>query len=485
MFVLGEKRDLRVDFFRGLALWWIFCDHIPGDVLGDYSLRNFALCDASEVFVLLAGFSAGSAYGSKMDRDGYGYAAVSVLHRAWTLFVAHVFLFVVYAAQVGYSANILGRFSYLDESHLDVLAGAPYRALLDALFLLYQPSLLNILPLYVVLLLIFAVALPLLRRPKCLLMLSMSLYFTVRAAGINLPSSLGGGWFFNPLAWQLLFVIGAMLAYAPVKMPEPRSLFDVVAVLILLIGLAIIWIFWKHPSVLSILPESVARGVLWIDKTTLDPLRLISVLSLLWLTVRLVPRGADWLRSRWSAPLVLMGQHSLPVFCVGIVIGFGGRLALELNNGALIQLLVNVIGASSLVTVGALAAWSGDCLRRRRARDTTSQPDSNSKDMKISHAHALGHPVLDRQSAHSRALPLNDRTTIQEPCDGLCWGKLSLDRLHALPPGVGAHAAEGGATYRVRLAAGLLQCSRSPRLVCSTFLTTHVLSSNGLQVLRR
>jgi hypothetical protein len=31
----NRARDLRVDFFRGLALWWIYTDHIPGDVLGD------------------------------------------------------------------------------------------------------------------------------------------------------------------------------------------------------------------------------------------------------------------------------------------------------------------------------------------------------------------------------------------------------------------------------------------------------------------
>jgi hypothetical protein len=389
MFVLGDKRDLRVDFFRGLALWWIFSDHIPGDVLGDYSLRNFALCDASEVFVLLAGFSAGSAYGSAMDRYGYGYAAVSVLRRAWTLFVAHVFIFVVYAAQVGYSANILGRLSYLDESHLDVLAGAPYRALLEALFLLYQPSLLNILPLYVALLLIFCIALPLLRRPKLLLVLSVGLYFIVQVAGINLPSSLGGGWFFNPLAWQFLFMIGAMLAYAPIRMPEPRRLFDMAAVLILLVGLVIIWVFWKDPPVLSILPQPIADRVLSIDKTTLDPMRLASVLSLLWLTVRLVPRGAGWLRSRWSAPLVMIGQHSLPVFCAGIVLSFGGRLALELNNGALSQFLVNLLGAGSLLVVGASAAWFGGCLRRRRGQDATSGLDSHSNEMKVSYTASI------------------------------------------------------------------------------------------------
>lgn len=376
MSLVRKNRDLRIDFFRGLALWWIFSDHIPGNVLGDYSLRNFALCDATEVFVLLAGVSAGSAYGAIMDRHGYAYAVVDILRRVWMLFIVHVFVFVVYAALVGYSADILRRSSYLDESHLDVLAGAPYRALLEALFLRYQPSLLNILPLYIVLLLIFSIALPLLRRSKLLLILSMILYFTARATGISPPSSLGTGWFFNPLAWQLLFMIGAILAYTPVRMPELRHVFDLAAVLILLAGLAIIWVVWKDPSVLSFLPESIARRVLWIDKTTLDPMRLISVLSLLWLTLRLVPRGADWLRSRWSAPFVLIGQHSLPVFCVGVVISFGGRLALELNDGALTQLLVNLIGASSLLAVGALAAWFSSFSAGRRRQDATSQPSS-------------------------------------------------------------------------------------------------------------
>ena len=96
----NRSRDLRVDFFRGLALWWIYTDHIPGDVLGNYSLRNFAMCDATEVFVLLAGFGAGIAYGSEMNRQGYLYAAADTLRRAWTLYIAHIFLFVVYTAHI-------------------------------------------------------------------------------------------------------------------------------------------------------------------------------------------------------------------------------------------------------------------------------------------------------------------------------------------------------------------------------------------------
>jgi hypothetical protein len=378
MSLIRDNRDLRIDFFRGLALWWIFTGHIPGNILGNYSLRNFALCDATEVFVLLAGFGAAIAYGSTMDRHGYPCAAVDVLRRAGTLFIAHISLFVVYAALVGYSATALDHVSYLDESHLDVLADAPYRALLEALVLRYQPSLLNILPLYVVLLLMFAVALPLLRRPKLLLILSLVVYITVRAAGINFPSWIGGGWFFNPLTWQFLFVIGVILAYAPIQMAEPRRLFDAVAILALLMGLVIIWGIWKHPLVVGILPQPIAEAVFSIDKTSLDPLRLTSILSLLWLTARLVPREANWPGSRLAAPLVLIGQHSLPVFCFSIVVGFAARLALEAYDGALIQILVNVIGASLLVAVGSLAACYG-----KRARETSRGQDSGIKKMEF------------------------------------------------------------------------------------------------------
>ncbi len=110
----GATRDLRVDFCRGLALWWIYADHVPGDVLADYSLRNFTMCDATEVFVLLAGYGAGLAYGGTMDRQGVLYAAADTLRRAWTLYIAHIFLFVVYTAQVAYSAQLLDRAFYLE-----------------------------------------------------------------------------------------------------------------------------------------------------------------------------------------------------------------------------------------------------------------------------------------------------------------------------------------------------------------------------------
>ena len=63
-------RDLRVDFVRGLSLWVIFVNHTPGNLVGYLTPRNYTLADATEAFVLLAGYAAGLAYGGQMDRQG-------------------------------------------------------------------------------------------------------------------------------------------------------------------------------------------------------------------------------------------------------------------------------------------------------------------------------------------------------------------------------------------------------------------------------
>ena len=200
---------------------------------------------------------------------------------------------------------------------------------------------------------------PLLRWPKVLAILSLTLYAQVRADQFNFPSWTGGGWFFNPLTWQLLFIIGAILAYAPPR-PPPRAvarILDWLAWGTILFGLFVIFGIWKHSFIAIWLPWRITRSLLIIDKTNLDPARLTSIMALLWLTIRLVPAGARWLRSRVALPFVLMGQHSLSVFCFGIFLGFICRLGLEWNEGALMQLLVNAGGFVSMVGVAALAAW--------------------------------------------------------------------------------------------------------------------------------
>ena len=105
------------------------------------------------------------------------------------------------------------------------------------------------------------------------------------------------------------------------------------------------------------MPAPVIRFVITEDKTGLHPFRLLSILSLTWLVVRSVPVDAAWLRSRLAAPLVLLGQNSLPVFCSGIFFGFIARLGLEADDRAAMQIAVNLFGALAMVAVAGLAAW--------------------------------------------------------------------------------------------------------------------------------
>ena len=353
----SAARDLRVDFFRGLALWWIYTDHIPGDVLGDYSLRNFATCDATEVFVLLAGYGAGLSYGMGLGRNGYISTAADVLKRAWTLYIAHIFLFVLFTAQVTYSATAMNRLNYLSETRLDVLGDDPYRSMLEAVLLRFQPSLLNILPLYVVLLVFFAATIWMLRWPRLLFGFSLAIYLLVRVTGLNLAHGTREAGFSTLSPGSSCSSSACCWPARRCRCPSPpgRSMPSPSRWRVL--GVVVTLAIEPYPHRLEMVSRSVFRALVVDDKTSLYPLRLISILALTWLCVRLIRFDAAWLRSRWAAPLELLGQNSLPVFCSGIVFGFAARLGLEYDDRAFMQVAINLLGAIAMLAVGGLAAW--------------------------------------------------------------------------------------------------------------------------------
>ena len=79
--VTGAGRDLRLDFFRGLALFSIFVDHPPDNMVAQFTLQTVMFGDAAEVFILISGYTAGMVYGRAMKRQGFLIAAVRVGHR--------------------------------------------------------------------------------------------------------------------------------------------------------------------------------------------------------------------------------------------------------------------------------------------------------------------------------------------------------------------------------------------------------------------
>src|SRR6202167_5053596 len=84
-----SERDLRLDLFRGLALWLIFLDHIPSNIMSWMTIRNYGFSDATEIFVFISGYTAAFVYGRAM-RNGFVVAAARILKRAWQIYVAHI-----------------------------------------------------------------------------------------------------------------------------------------------------------------------------------------------------------------------------------------------------------------------------------------------------------------------------------------------------------------------------------------------------------
>src|SRR4051794_29786600 len=102
---IAAERDLRLDLFRGLALWLIFLDHIPSNVVSWITIRNYGFSDATEIFVFISGYTAAFVYGRAMKDRGVVVASARILRRAWQVYVAHMFLFVIYMAEIAYVSS--------------------------------------------------------------------------------------------------------------------------------------------------------------------------------------------------------------------------------------------------------------------------------------------------------------------------------------------------------------------------------------------
>jgi len=94
----AKGRDLRLDLFRGVANWGIFLDHIPNNVVNWVTTRNYGFSDAADLFIFISGYTVAFVFARIMLERGFIIGASRLLKRVWQIYVAHVFLFVLYLA---------------------------------------------------------------------------------------------------------------------------------------------------------------------------------------------------------------------------------------------------------------------------------------------------------------------------------------------------------------------------------------------------
>ncbi|MBM7482663.1 hypothetical protein ACVWWI_004024 [Bradyrhizobium sp. USDA 3686] len=353
----SSGRDLRLDFFRGLANWAIFLDHTPHEILSWLTVRNYGFSDAADLFVFISGYTAALVFLRIMLEKGYVAAAAKVSKRVFQLYAAHLTVLLVYAVAIVWVSHISGDPDDVNQFNVAAFADAPFSALANALLLTYKPVNLDVLPLYIALLGGFIPGMWLLaRKPSLTIALSMCLYLASRHFGWNLPGVHAEVWFFNPFTWQLLFFLGAWVGFGAARPIGPILRSHVVfwiAVGVLGLTLAI-----ALQAQFGVLPAWIPNPFDPAHKTNLAPSRIIHFVALAIVANKLLRPDSPALRWRALAPMIACGKRSLPVFCFGVVLSFCAHALIELGSNALwVQLTAGLAGLALMTAVA--YAWAG------------------------------------------------------------------------------------------------------------------------------
>jgi hypothetical protein len=347
----SHGRDLRIDACRGIALWWIFLDHVPNNIGSWLTLRNYGFADAAEIFMFVSGVTCALAYGKAWRCEGWAAVIRRTLRRSWDIYVAFLLLTLACAILV----HLAGGGRLADESNTRILLDHPGATLAHAAILQYRPVNTDVLPIFVLLHLLFAPLLwLLLRRPNVTLGASLALYAMVHVFGWTVPAW-QGHWAFNPLAWQLLVVLGAWWMLED-KRARPwltsRTVLGL-AVLYLLFSL-VIALSWRIKPLEALIPQALAK-LYPLDKSNLDPLRLLHFLAIAVLAAWLVPRNWRGLTTPVMRGAIYCGQNSLPIFCLGVLLAFASHMALfDISEGLAMQIAVSLVGIAAMIATARL-----------------------------------------------------------------------------------------------------------------------------------
>ncbi|HXN51578.1 MAG TPA: OpgC domain-containing protein [Candidatus Acidoferrum sp.] len=348
-------RRLEIDAVRGLMLVWMVLTHLP-TFLPTYTNQPFGFVSASEGFIFLSALFTGRIYFRLAERDGYPAMRGKLLLRTLRLYGYHALL-LAFAFLVAVPIAARGNRPQLHNLLDFYFAAGPKQAITEAFLLIYRPPLLDILPMYILFLLLTPLALTISRRVgwSPILAGSATIWFLAhlgvreaehdfvnRVLRVRIPMNEMGA--FDLWAWQFLWILGLWFGVRWAQGNLPVEKWARRAVVPAAIAVA----------VLLPLRYAVGRGIELgafeplFDKWHFGVLRLINFAAVAALLIRFQPI----LKPAAVRPLVLLGQASLQVFCVHVLFTFAGLTLL--GNAAMlsaweqIALLATTLGAMLL-----------------------------------------------------------------------------------------------------------------------------------------
>ncbi|MCE8554031.1 OpgC domain-containing protein [Ruegeria pomeroyi] len=375
----ARTRDLRLDFFRGIAMFIILVAHIPFNPWTGWIPARFGFSDATEIFVFCSGMASAIAFGGAFLKRGWWMGTARIAFRVWQVYWAHIGLF-FFTAMCMAALDLSGLFekSYVDGLNLQHFFGDPMPQIVGLFTLTYVPNYFDILPMYLVVLAMMPLMMGLRQVGFWAMALASVLIWAVAQTGaLALPAEPWSErqWFFNPFGWQLLFFTGFafMRGWIPAP-PVHKALIWAAALFVVLSApfgswKVFLWVDAWNPTVSEPIRETWKVTGELRDKTDFALLRYVHFLSLAYLGwvvagdkgARLLPQGTGGLARLWQIVLnviLKVGQQSLAVFVfsmaaarlLGVLLDLGGR------DPATV-LAVNLFGFALIAAVAYGAAW--------------------------------------------------------------------------------------------------------------------------------
>jgi hypothetical protein len=321
------QRLWQIDALRGLMLVLMTLTHLPTRVASPAG-QPFGFVSAAEGFVLLSGFMAGMVYAARARREGAAKMRTALYRRALKIYLCQAallaFLFSVIAvfAVVLQQDTITGLMQYYLHE--------PLHALVGSLLLVYSPPLLDILPLYILFMLVSPALLSYALRHGWggILVVSVALWlgaqfklggwlyeWAAQALAIRVPLGQTGA--FDVLAWQFLWVLGMWVGAERSAQPPSGPLVFPKAMVLAAMAIATVCFVWRHAIGQVPFPEHASLNIVF-DKWQLAPMRMLNLFALWVLAIRFAPWMAQHL-PRWRF-LETLGAASLPVFLAHLVL---------------------------------------------------------------------------------------------------------------------------------------------------------------------
>lgn len=327
------KRIVWLDMLRGYALVCIMLDHMPVSILRKWTLTNFVVFDAAELFVLLSGFLVGLVWLRVEEKEGRAAVQQRFWSRAYTVWRALI-IGSVLLALLSWLLFWFGlKHTAVWSEYSRMITENPLGYVVTVALMWMQPNLMDVLALYVLLMITVPLAVPvLLRWPLLFMAGSVALWMVALPLNALIPNQRPGpGLLFNPFGWQLLFYCGvAMGAYRQKMMAYllPWSRWMTWACVAIMVFSAAIVLTWKLGAPAKPWRLMLAQIHGPIDKWSLDGMRLLAALAASWLVAVPLSGIFEWMaRTDAGRALAQIGRGGLWAFVACVMLSIFGDAA--------------------------------------------------------------------------------------------------------------------------------------------------------------